>query len=193
MHSNSFILASQSPRRKQLLSEAGYDFEVKTIPYEEHFQEGVAGDQMAEYLATEKNMAHRYAFKDAIILTADTVVLVNNQALGKPGNRAEAIEMIGSMVGKTHQVISAVCISSNGKQVVFSSSTEVKFHPMEDHEVAYYVDTFKPYDKAGAYGIQEWIGLVGIEWIRGSYYNVVGLPVDKVYRSLKDDFNILPQ
>lgn len=183
-HSTKFILASGSPRRKQLLEEAGFDFEIKTIPFDESYPTSMPSAEVAEFLAIGKNKAHRQILKEEIVLTADTVVVLGDDILGKPGDRAEAIKTIARLSGNVHKVITGVCISSSAKQISFSCTTEVKFKELSKSEIAYYVDRYSPMDKAGSYAIQEWIGLIGIEWIKGSYYNVVGLPVDQVYKAL---------
>ena len=187
-HFNNLILASNSPRRKQLLNESGFSFEVKTIPFEEVFPSDLASNKVAEFLAVEKNLAHRAAFEDGIILTADTVVVFKDQILGKPKDDMEAKEVLKTLSGQIHHVITGVCISNQEKQLSFSCETEVKFHPLTDEEINHYVSSFPPLDKAGSYGIQDWIGLIGVEWIKGSFYNVVGLPVDQVYKTLKEEF-----
>ncbi|MEQ8906537.1 Maf family nucleotide pyrophosphatase [Ekhidna sp.] len=188
-HFNNLILASNSPRRKQLLKEVGLQFEVKTIPFDEVFPEGMASDKVAEYLAVEKNKAHREAFGDqGTIITADTVVIFTDKILGKPESKAEARKILKILSGKIHQVMSGVCISTGEKQVSFSNLTEVKFRELTDEEIDYYIEIEPPLDKAGSYGIQEWIGKIGVEWIKGSYFNVVGLPVDAVYKVLKEEF-----
>lgn len=186
--SNKLILASGSPRRKQLLTELGLSFEVKTIPFEETFPDDLEGNKVAEYLAVGKNEAHRKHFSKEIILTADTVVLFNDRILGKPVSDSEAIKTLQLLSGKIHEVITGVCISSPEQQLSFSCTTKVKFAELSDQEISSYVSHFQPMDKAGSYAIQEWIGLIGIEWIEGSYYNVVGLPVSEVYKALKKHF-----
>lgn len=179
------ILASGSPRRKELLEQAGFHFEVFAMAVEETFPETLPSKEVAEYLAIEKNKAYRLALKDEIILTADTVVIIDEQILGKPKDEHEAFQMLQLLSGKTHQVISGVCISSISQQHSFSSVTEVKFKELSTEEINHYIGQYAPYDKAGGYAIQEWIGLIGIEWIKGSYYNVVGLPVDQVVEAMK--------
>lgn len=178
------ILASGSPRRKELLEMAGLQFEVFSLPVEETFPETLPSREVAEYLAIEKNKAYRLVLKDDIILTADTVVIIDDQILGKPKDAGEALQMLQLLSGKIHQVISGVCISSINKKHSFSSLTEVKFKELTTEEIKHYIEHYAPYDKAGGYAIQEWIGLIGIEWIKGSYYNVVGLPVDKVVEAI---------
>ena len=187
-HFNNLILASKSPRRKQLLEAAGFQFEVKTIEFEETFDEEMDVAKVAEYLAIEKNKAHREAFGSGTIITSDTVVIFNDRILGKPTDASDAKNVLKLLSGKIHQVMSGVCISNNEKQVSFSNLTEVKFRELTEAEIDHYITTEPPTDKAGSYGIQDWIGLIGVEWIKGSYYNVVGLPVDELYAVLKDEF-----
>lgn len=186
-HFTNLILASKSPRRKQLLEDAGFEFEVKTIDFEETFPDGMDAMKVAEYLAVEKNKAHRDVLEGSII-TADTVVIFNDRILGKPKDEAEAKNVLTLLSGKIHQVMSGVCVSSADKQISFSNLTEVKFRELEEEEILHYMKIAPPLDKAGSYGIQDWIGLVGVEWIKGSYYNVVGLPVDELYDLLKKEF-----
>ncbi len=181
-------MASNSPRRKQLLEDAGFEFSVNTIDFDEVFPEDLEVHKVAEYLAIEKNKAHREAFNSGLILTADTVVIFTDKILGKPSSSEEARKVLKILSGKIHEVMTGVCISSEEKQVAFSNLTEVKFHELSEDEIDHYVNTAKPIDKAGSYGIQEWIGLIGVEWIKGSYFNVVGLPVDQVYQVLKQEF-----
>lgn len=187
--SNNLILASGSPRRKQLLSEAGFDFEIRTVPIEETYPEDLAASQVAEFLAKEKNKAHRQIVENEIILTADTVVILNETILGKPKSQKEAIETLELLSGKIHMVTTGVCISDAQKIQSFSTTTKVKFRELTIEEIHHYVENYKPMDKAGSYAIQEWIGLIGIEWIEGSYYNVVGLPVSQVQACLLQHFS----
>lgn len=188
-HFNNLILASNSPRRKQLLKELGLDFEVFTIPgLEEDFPESMNVDEVAKYLAVQKNIPYRQKFEDKIIISADTVVISKGEILGKPASKSEATDVLMQLSGETHKVMSGVCISDAQKTISFSSTTEVKFHPLTTTEISHYVNTWPPMDKAGSYGIQEWIGLVGVEWIKGSYFNVVGLPVDQLYKRLISEF-----
>lgn len=187
--SNKLILASGSPRRKQLLQDAGLDFEVKTVQFDEVFPEEIPTEKVAEYLAMGKNEVHRQAFGDEIILTADTVVIFSDTILGKPADDKEAIRTLKLLSGKVHEVVTGVCISSSEIQKSFSITTKVNFRDLSKEEIEFYVENFKPFDKAGSYAIQEWIGLVGIDWIEGSYYNVVGLPVNEVYMVLKEQFS----
>lgn len=187
-HFNNLILASKSPRRKQLLKDAGFVFEVQTIEFDEVFPESMDTTKVAEYLAIEKNKAHRAAFQNGTIITSDTVVIFNDSILGKPKDKEEAKRVLKLLSGKIHQVMSGVCISNETKQISFSNLTEVKFKELSEGEIEHYIEVAPPLDKAGSYGIQDWIGLIGVEWIKGSFYNVVGLPVDQVYKTLNEEF-----
>lgn len=184
------ILASNSPRRQELLKKAGFQFDVFTRDFDEHFPESMSARDVAKFLAIQKNQKYRELLKQEIIITSDTTVVAGDKVLNKPTDRNEAQEMLKSLSDKSHLVISGVCISSTDKTMAFDEVTEVVFHPLSEQEINYYIDHFKPYDKAGAYGIQEWIGLTKVREIRGSFYNVVGLPVDKVYTVLKTDFGL---
>jgi len=186
--SSKLILGSGSPRRKQLLQDAGFDFEVITIDYNEVFPDELNAHEVEEYLAKQKNALQRKHLSDEIVLTADTVVIHENKVLGKPENGEEALQTIKSLSNQVHDVVTGVCISNRQNSISFSSVTAVKFKELTQHEIEYYVAQFKPFDKAGSYAIQEWIGLIGVEWIRGSFYNVVGLPVSEVYTSLLREF-----
>jgi septum formation protein len=186
------ILASNSPRRKQLLQEAGFDFLVKTIDFDEVIPQEIDVEKAAEYLAVEKNKVHRAEVASKTILTADTVVIFSGKILGKPQNEQEAKNTLKLLSGKVHQVVTGVCISTEEKHISFSSTTEVCFRELSEEEINFYVTTCHPMDKAGSYGIQDWIGLIGVEWIKGSYFNVVGLPIDRVYQTLIHDFGITP-
>lgn len=179
------VLASGSPRRQQFLKELDVDFEIRLKDVEEVYPEHLQGAEITDYLAKLKASALDESLSDdEIIITSDTIVWHENKALGKPLDKEDAFAMIRSLSGKTHEVITSVCIKTSTKQEVFNETTRVTFNPLTDEEINYYLDKFKPFDKAGSYGIQEWIGLVAIARIEGSYANVVGLPVDKVYQYL---------
>jgi septum formation protein len=179
------VLASGSPRRQQFLKELDVDFEVRLKDVEEVYPEHLQGAEITDYLAKLKASALDESLSDdEIIITSDTIVWHENKALGKPLDKEDAFAMIRSLSGKTHEVITSVCIKTSTKQEVFNETTRVTFNPLTDEEINYYLDKYKPFDKAGSYGIQEWIGLVAIARIEGSYANVVGLPVDKVYQYL---------
>ncbi len=187
-HLDNLILASNSPRRKHLLSEAGFQFEVKTIPFEEIIPKNVALDEVAAYLAIQKNDAHRKVFQKETIITADTVVIFDNKIYGKPKTIENAKNTLHLLSGKIHHVITGVCISNLEKKISFSNLTEVKFRNLTKEEIDFYTKKSPPLDKAGSYGIQDWIGLIGVEWVKGSFYNVIGLPIDQVYKLLNEEF-----
>ena len=182
------ILASGSPRRRELLAGLGYEFTVDTgNTFEETYEPGTPAQQVPIILAQGKsNGFHRPLEDDEILITSDTVVIVGDKVLGKPHSREEAFTMLRSISGKTHEVVTAVVIRSNEKTAVFSDSTVVRFAQMDDSEIDYYIDTCRPFDKAGAYGIQEWIGFAAISGIEGSYFNVMGFPTHRVYQELKN-------
>ncbi len=178
------ILASSSPRRQYLMKEAGFTFTVEKPDVDESFPDDMPVEQVAKYLASVKAEHFRLTMQDEIIVTADTVVIIGDTILNKPENKAHAIEMLTLLSGKTHKVITGVCIISKEKEESFDDVTEVTFKKLTEKEIEFYVDTYKPYDKAGAYGAQDWIGMVAIEKIVGSYFNVMGLPVHKVHQHL---------
>jgi septum formation protein len=179
------ILASGSPRRQQYLRDLNVDFEIRLKEVDEVYPDTLQGAEITDYLAKLKAAAMDAA-ADEIIITSDTIVWHENKALGKPKDYDDAFAMLKSLMGKTHEVITSVCFKTASTLEVFNETTSVTFNPITDAEIKYYLDNYKPYDKAGAYGIQEWIGLVAIARIEGSYNNVVGLPVDKVYRYLNE-------
>jgi septum formation protein len=179
------ILASRSPRRQQLLQEMGLKFDVVVKEYTENFPEGLDGEEIACYVAKGKADSFKDEISDnEIVITADTIVWCNNKVLGKPVDRQDAIRILKEISGNMHEVITAVTLLTNKRNVTFSESTKVTFEPLTEEEICYYIDTFKPYDKAGAYGIQEWIGIIACSNIEGSYFNVVGLPVQRLYKEL---------
>ncbi|MBP3425460.1 MAG: septum formation protein Maf [Rikenellaceae bacterium] len=182
------ILASRSPRRRELLGDCDLPFEVAdSYEVEEVYPEELPADEVAEYLSRLKADGYPWPLAQGdILITADTVVINDDRILGKPADRTQAIEMIRSLAGHTHRVVTGVTIRSAERSVSFSSSSEVRFRELEPDEIEYYIDTYRPYDKAGAYGIQEWIGCTAIESISGSFYNVMGLPVAALYSRLKD-------
>lgn len=183
LHTYKLILASGSPRRQQFLRDLDVDFEIRLKDVEEIYPDHLQGAEITDFLAKLKADAFDAA-ADEIILTSDTIVWHENRALGKPKDYEDAFAMLQSLSGKTHEVITSVCIKTAAKAEVFHETTRVTFNTLSDTEIKYYLDNYKPYDKAGSYGIQEWIGLVAIARIEGSYANVVGLPVDKVYQYL---------
>ena len=179
------ILASNSPRRKELLSGLGIHFEVRVIPgIDESYPSTLMPSDVPCYIAQKK--ADAYPIKDnELIITADTVVILDHKILEKPVDREDAINMLRQLSGQTHEVVTGVMISTQERQTSFSVSSTVRFATLTDEEITHYVDSFHPYDKAGAYGIQEWIGYIGVQEINGSFYNVMGLPVQRLYQELK--------
>lgn len=182
------ILASNSPRRKELLAGLGVDYEVRTLPdVDESYPETLKGADIPLFIAKEKADAYLGMMQpDELMITADTIVWLDGKVLGKPRDRREALQMLRDMSGRTHEVFTGVCITTTEWQRSFTAQTEVRFSPLSEEEITYYVEKYKPMDKAGAYGVQEWIGFIGVENISGSYYNIMGLPVQKLYRELKD-------
>lgn len=178
------ILASSSPRRHYLMKEAGFNFTVEKPDIEETFPESLPVEQVAKYLAVKKAEFFRTNIHNEIIVTADTVVILDQIILNKPADRKEAIEMLSRLSNRTHLVITGVCILSAEKEESFDDTTEVTFKKLSQAEIEYYVEKFKPFDKAGAYGAQDFIGMIAIEKIVGSYFNVMGLPIHKVYEHL---------
>ena len=181
------LLASQSPRRKELLSQLGISFETIILHgIDESYPKSISVEEVAEFISIKKSEAFASVIKDnELVITADTVVVCDNDVLGKPANYLDAIEMLKKLSGRIHKVITGVTISTKKKTRSFSVSTDVEFASITNEEIEYYVENYKPYDKAGAYGIQEWIGYMGIKGIKGSFYNVMGLPVQRLYALLK--------
>jgi len=184
------ILASNSPRRKQLLREAGFDFEVEVIPTDESFPESLPASEVAGYISYQKAEVFRNRHPEKIILTADTVVILGDTILNKPADVQEAFQMLTMLSGQTHKVTTAVSLLSDDKIQTVSDSAFVTFRTLEETEINYYIEHYKPFDKAGGYGVQEWIGMVGIERIEGSFYTIMGLPVHTVYQLLKPYFSV---
>ena len=180
------ILASNSPRRRELLSGLGVDYEVKIVPgIDETYPESLNGEEIPVYIAQEKANAYRASLQpDELVITADTIVYVDGMVLGKPVDEADACRMLRMLSGRTHQVITGVCLTTVDFQKSFASVTEVTFDTLSDEEIGYYVEKYRPMDKAGSYGVQEWIGFVGVTGLKGSYYNVMGLPVQRLYKEL---------
>ena len=185
MEKYNFILASNSPRRKELLGHIVPSFIQKTKEVDEIYPDTLAVKEVAAYLAKLKADAFTEDLKENdVVITSDTTVVLENQIYGKPKDRKDAIEILQKLSGKQHEVITGVCLKSATKELVFSCSTKVYFKVLKQEEIEYYIDTYKPYDKAGAYAIQEWIGFIGIEKIDGDYNNIVGLPVQKLATQL---------
>ena len=181
------VLASNSPRRKELLSGLGIQYEVKTLPdIDESYPEGLDGMEIPAFIARSKADAYRSVMQpDELIITADTIVWLDGKVMGKPRDAEEAREMLRALSGQTHQVITGVCLTTQVYQKAFATMTDVTFATLSEEEITYYVERYSPMDKAGSYGIQEWIGFIGVESISGSYFNVMGLPIQRLYTELK--------
>lgn len=182
------VLASNSPRRKELLGGLGLDYEVRVLPdIDESYPDTLQGEAIPLYIARRKAEAYRPGLAaDELLITADTIVWLDGRVLGKPVDEAEAAHMLRALSGRHHQVITGVCLTTYAFQRSFASVSEVTFAPLDDEEIRWYVSHFRPLDKAGAYGVQEWIGFIGVESLSGSYFNVMGLPVQRLYRELKN-------
>lgn len=180
------ILASASPRRKELLAGLDLDFEVKVIKgVSESYPETLRAEEVPQYISREKAAAYQVADNE-LLLTADTVVIVDNTILGKPHDADDARRMLRLISGRTHQVVTGVTLTTAKAQKTFGVTTDVTFRQLTDDEIDYYITHYRPFDKAGAYGIQEWIGYVGVTSIHGSYYNVMGLPVQRIYQEIME-------
>lgn len=181
------ILASNSPRRKELLAGLGVKFDVRLIDgIDETYPGDIESHDVAEYIAKKKADAYKQSIaSNELIITADTIVILGDEIFGKPLNADDAYAMLQKLSGKTHQVITGVCLLTKNEQRVFRVTTDVTFKELEMEEIKYYVDNYKPFDKAGAYGIQEWIGYIGVTSLNGSYFNVVGFPVQRIYTELQ--------
>ena len=184
--SERIVLASNSPRRKELLAGLGLPFEVRVLKdIDESYPHDLPVSDVALYIAGKKAAAYRQTIApDELIITADTVVIVGNEILGKPVDEADAVRMLRELSGRTHQVTTGVCLLTVNEERRFAVTTDVTFKTLSDDEIHYYVEHYKPFDKAGAYGIQEWIGYIGVTGLRGSYYNVMGLPVQRIYNEI---------
>ena len=182
------ILASASPRRRQLLSGLGIDFEVRTLAgIDESYPDHLQGEAIAAYISKAKAEAYRATLApNDLVITADTIVSVDGNVLGKPANEAEAHQMLQLLSGRTHEVVTGVTLMTKSQQQTFTATTSVTFAPLTEAEITHYVTHYRPLDKAGAYGIQEWIGMIAVESIQGSYFNVMGLPVQRLYKALRD-------
>ena len=182
------ILASASPRRRELLADCDLDFVLaEKFECEECYPADLAAEKVAEYLSQLKSNAYPHTLGEGdILLTADTVVILGDKILGKPHSEAEAVEMISTLSGATHKVVTGVTLRTAERTISFSAESLVSFRALDPEEISYYVEKYRPLDKAGAYGIQEWIGYIGIEGIEGSFYNVMGLPTQRLYQALKE-------
>ncbi len=182
------ILSSNSPRRKQLFAGLGLDFEVRVLSgIDESYPTNLPAVDVPQYIARKKAAAYEVN-PGELIITADTVVIVDEKILGKPVDADDARRMLRLLSGRNHEVITGVCMTTVDIQHSFSVKTEVTFKPLSEDEITYYIDNYRPFDKAGAYGIQEWIGYIGVTSLRGSYFNVVGMPVQRIYDELKNRF-----
>ena len=181
------LLASNSPRRRELLAGLDIEHRVTALPeVDESYPATLSGEEIPLYISQEKAAAYRNQMKEnTLLITADTIVWLDGRVYGKPHDLADAKAMLRALSGKTHTVITGVTLTSMQKQVSFAVSTEVDFAPLDDREIDYYVDRYRPLDKAGAYGVQEWIGYIGVTGLHGSYYNVMGLPIQRLYTELK--------
>jgi septum formation protein len=182
-----FILASQSPRRKQILEWAEIDFEVRVHETDESYPLSLSPKEVAVHIAKEKALAVTSNIPDnKVVIAADTIVVVGDEIIGKPQNQQEALKILSRLSGKHHQVITGVVLMNKNKVISFSDTTDVEFHNLTYDQIKFYVEKYNPMDKAGAYAIQEWIGVVGIKCIKGDFYNVMGLPVSRVVQALKE-------
>jgi septum formation protein len=182
------ILASNSPRRKELLAGIDVDFEVRVIQdIDESYPADIPTKDIAEYISRKKAAVYQTRMADdELIITADTIVVLDSEVMGKPHDEADASRMLHELSGRTHQVITGVTLTTTTRQQSFSVETDVTFKTLSDEEINYYVQRYKPFDKAGAYGIQEWIGHIGVTGLQGSYFNVMGLPVQRIYEALRE-------
>ena len=181
------ILASNSPRRKELLAGIDVNFDVRVIrDIDESYPASIPTKDIAEYISRKKATVYRQQMaSDELIITADTIVVLDSEVMGKPHDEADASRMLHELSGRTHQVITGVTLTTTDRQQSFSVETDVTFKSLTDEEINYYIQHYKPYDKAGAYGIQEWIGHIGVTALKGSYFNVMGLPVQRIYEALR--------
>lgn len=182
------VLCSNSPRRKELLKGLGLNFQTRIIDgVDESYDKSLPGEDIAKMISEKKAESYKATMSsDELIITADTIVYVDGEVLGKPQNKIDAARMLKMISGKCHDVITGVCLLTSNKRISFSVKTKVSFAQITDDEISFYIENYKPYDKAGAYGIQEWIGYIGVDSIQGSYFNVMGLPVQRLYSELKN-------
>lgn len=182
------LLGSKSPRRQELLKGLDIDFEIVSIDSDESYPLGIQREKITEHISLNKAKAYQNLKENELLVTADTLVWLEGEVLGKPDNSEEAYKMIRKLSGKTHQVFTSVTIKNSEKTITFSDTTDVEFDEFSDDEIKYYIDNFQPFDKAGAYGIQDWLGYTKIIGIKGCYYNVMGLPLRKLYKILSEEF-----
>lgn len=185
LKSINLILASNSPRRQELLKSLGLPFEIRLKDIDEQYPKDLVHSAISDYLARLKSLPFENELNDRdLLITSDTIVWHENTALGKPKSKDDAFQMLQKMSNKTHEVITSVCLKSLKKELIFNATTKVTFKALSDKEIDFYINHYNPMDKAGAYGIQDWIGQIGITKIEGSYYNVMGFPIDKIYTQL---------
>lgn len=185
------ILGSKSPRRHALIQELGFPVEIRPLEVEEIYPKGLTNLEIPEYLAKLKAQPHIETLcEDELLITSDTVVIHKNEIIGKPGDQEHAIELLRDLSNSTHTVVTGVHIHYQERGYTFSNHTEVTFNELSEQEIMHYIDEFTPFDKAGSYGIQEWIGYIGVKGIKGCYYNVMGLPVSAIYQVLKQEFDL---
>ena len=180
------LLGSNSPRRKELMQKMDLKFKTLKIDADETYPDVLPASEIPEYLALKKSLAYDKLKKKQLLITADTIVVLKGNVLGKPKNKTQAKEMLRLLSGRKHRVITGVCLRTKEQIMTFSDVSEVYFKKLSTAEIKYYIDFYKPFDKAGAYGIQEWIGVIGIEKIKGSFYNIMGLPTEKLMKYLKE-------
>ena len=180
----SLLLASKSPRRHQLLRDAGFNFQYVDIEADESYPHHLAPEEICTFLAKHKSLHHHSPIQEKILVTADTIVYINNRVLNKPANAQDATEMLQRLSNQTHTVFTGVCLRNDHHTHTFYDKTEVTFHPLSAEEIQYYIENFAPYDKAGSYGVQDWMGYIGVKGIQGCFYNVMGFPIAKFYREL---------
>lgn len=180
------ILGSASPRRQELLQELDFDFEVVVKKVDENYPHTLKGSDIPDYIVEQKAAAFSHLEENEIVITSDTIVWFEEKALGKPDNEREAFVMLKSLSGKKHEVITSVCFKTADNNKIIHDTTQVWFKNLSDDEIFYYINKYKPFDKAGSYGIQEWIGYIGVDRINGCFYNVMGLPIRLVYKTLND-------
>ena len=178
------LLASKSPRRHQLLRDAGFAFDYVEIDADESYPDHLAPEEICTFLAKHKSQHHQSPIQEKILVTADTIVFINNRVLNKPANAQEAAEMLTALSNQTHTVYTGVCLRTDNHLHTFYDKTEVTFHPLSAAEIQHYIENFAPYDKAGSYGVQDWMGYIGVKGIQGCFYNVMGFPIAKFYREL---------
>lgn len=191
LQSYRLLMASQSPRRRELIAGSGIPFTLtEKYACEEHYPATLAAEEVPAYLSRLKSEAYPTPLQpNDILLTADTVVILDGEVLGKPKDREDALRMVARLAGNRHTVVTGVTLRTSARIETFSAESDVWFRPLSEEEIAYYIDTYRPFDKAGSYGIQEWIGYVGIERIDGSFYNVMGLPIQRLYVELEKFIN----